>query len=114
MQLQQVLVNLCVNALQAMVQADTPQRSLHLRSLRGDHNDHIQVDVEDNGPGIPADQRDKVFDPMFTTKPGGMGMGLRICRSIIEAHGGAISVGPCRNGRGAAFRFALPLSCAPD
>lgn len=108
-QLQQVLVNLCVNALQAMTKADLPQRTLRLRSRCSETHDGIQIEVEDSGPGVPAEQRQQVFDPLFTTRPGGMGMGLRICRSIIEAHGGTIHVRACSEGQGAAFCFHLPI-----
>jgi PAS domain S-box-containing protein len=111
-QLQQVLVNLCVNALQAMTKADTPQRALRLRSCRSEAHDGIQIQVEDSGPGVPSERRQQVFDPLFTTRPGGMGMGLRICRSIIEAHGGTIHVSACSEGQGAVFCFDLPMGVA--
>lgn len=113
-QLQQVLVNLCINAVQAMAHAHTRQRVLRLRSRSNAAADGIEVQVEDSGPGIAAEQCEQVFDSLYTTKPGGMGMGLRICRSIIEAHGGEISVGSCSDGQGAAFRFALPCPAAHE
>jgi signal transduction histidine kinase len=69
----------------------------------------LSCSVEDNGPGIAAEHVDRLFDSFFTTKDSGMGMGLPICRSIIEAHGGRIGAeGNCANG-GARFWFTLPL-----
>ena len=71
-------------------------------------NDHILVSVQDSGVGIDPEQMDRVFNAFFTTKPDGMGMGLSICRSIIEAHGGELWALP--NARsGATFEFTVPI-----
>ena len=105
-QLQQVVVNLAMNAVQAMAQAAVPARALHVVSSQTEGM--LRVDVEDNGPGIPDDARARLFESFYTTKPGGMGMGLPICRSIIEMHGGAIHADSAPWG-GARFTFTLPL-----
>ena len=104
-QLQQVLVNLMVNAAQAM--ADHPgERRLSIEATRASA-DMITIAVADTGPGIAADHLERLFDPFFTTKEQGMGMGLAICRTTAEAHGGALSV-ESRPGEGATFRLSLP------
>jgi signal transduction histidine kinase len=72
----------------------------------------LEVCVSDSGPGLPAGLEQRVFDPFFTTKSTGMGVGLSICRTIIEAHGGKIWVDPGA-GAGTAFRFTLPLEPGP-
>ena len=103
-QLQQVVVNLARNGLQAMVAAE--RRVLTVRAERAP-GDMVRVLVEDSGPGIPEDQKDRLFTSFFTTKATGMGIGLRICRSIVEAHGGTITAAN-RPGGGAAIAFELP------
>jgi len=105
-QLQQVLVNLFMNAAQAMANARSWRRILTIRSRPG--RGKIRIEIEDTGPGIKAAEQDKLFDTFFTTKAEGMGMGLPICRSIVEAHGGALDVSS-RPSLGAAFRFELAL-----
>src|SRR5262249_16853994 len=103
-QLQQVILNLMMNAIEAMHSA--PTRVLHIKSERtGDGR--VRVSVEDTGAGIDPSDLNRIFKPRFTTKSGGMGMGLSICRSIIEAHGGQIWVSP-RSTSGSIFRFELP------
>jgi signal transduction histidine kinase len=67
----------------------------------------LRITVGDQGPGIPADQLEQVFAPFFTTKADGLGLGLNICRTIVEAHGGFMTV-ENREGSGAAFSFTLP------
>jgi signal transduction histidine kinase len=81
-------------------------RELVIRSQRGEAH-QILVMVKDSGVGIPADKANQLFDAFFTTKSGSMGMGLSICRSIIEAHGGQLSASR-NDGPGATFQFALP------
>ncbi|PPE72523.1 hypothetical protein C3942_18465 [Solimonas fluminis] len=109
-QLQQVVVNLVVNALQAMAQADVPRRELQIETrLTADRE--IELAVLDSGPGIPGEHFDKLFESFFSTKPNGMGLGLPVCRSIIEAHGGRIAAGN-REGGGARFAVTLPLPAA--
>jgi PAS domain S-box-containing protein len=105
-QLQQVFVNLIRNALEAMESAPEDARFLKIRSLRNG-NDAIQVEVADAGTGFV--EADRIFEPFFTTKPQGMGMGLAICRSIIESHGGRLWTANNETG-GATVAFALPLS----
>ena len=103
-QIQQVIVNLTMNAVQAMVQSETSERLLYLRIVPS--QDFVSVELEDSGPGLPSAHIGKLFDSFFTTKADGLGIGLAICRSIIEAHGGQI-IG--ENGSlGARFRFTLP------
>ncbi|MCC4595489.1 ATP-binding protein [Xanthomonas campestris pv. phormiicola] len=103
-QLQQVLVNLMVNASQAM--AEQPAlRLLRVRATRLAH-DEVAITVADTGPGIAAEHLDRLFDPFFTTKQQGMGMGLAICRTTAEAHGGRLSV-ESQPGSGASFRLVL-------
>ena len=103
-QLQQVLLNLIVNANQAM-SGETATRRLSICAARAGEA-CITISVKDNGPGIAPEHMDCLFDAFFTTKPDGMGMGLAICKSIANGHGGRLSVesGP---GRGATFRLSL-------
>jgi C4-dicarboxylate-specific signal transduction histidine kinase len=104
-QLQQVFSNLAVNAIQAMV--NSVSRQLTLRTgLVG--NSTVAVHVVDTGPGVPTEHLDRLFDSFFTTKPGGMGIGLAICRSIAESHGGRIEASNREDNVGACFCFTLP------
>jgi C4-dicarboxylate-specific signal transduction histidine kinase len=105
-QLQQVIVNLLVNGIQATASVSDRPRELLIRSQQHDVN-QVVVMVQDNGTGIDPDDMARLFDTFFTTKADGMGIGLSICRSIIEAHGGLIWAAG-NSGRGAAFYFALP------
>jgi C4-dicarboxylate-specific signal transduction histidine kinase len=103
-QLQQVILNLILNAIQAM--SGLPVRELQI-GTEANRSDGVLVSIRDSGPGIRPEDLDRLFDPFYTTKPGGMGMGLSICRSIIEGHGGQIWA--TSNGQqGAAFNFTLP------
>ena len=105
-QLQEVIINLLQNAVEAMDAIKDDRRVLTVRTTRsGDKA--ILVEVEDTGPGIDANNLDKVFDAFVTTKPGGMGLGLAICRMIIDRHGGQLSASPAHP-RGAVFRMVLP------
>jgi signal transduction histidine kinase len=106
-QLQQVLINLIVNAMDAMAHLEKSQSSVMLRTARD--RDFAVIEISDTGMGIPADRFKEVFEPFYTTKPDGMGMGLSIARTIIEAHGGEIAV-ENRAGQGALFRIRLPLA----
>ena len=105
-QLQQVVLNLVLNAIQAMDGQEEHSKELILVSRREGPHD-IVISVRDSGEGIAAHQLDQLFQPFFTTKPGGIGMGLAICRSIIEAHGGRIWAISNVN-HGADFQFSLP------
>ncbi len=104
--LQQVLLNLVVNAMDAMDQVEARERQLVVRTRRLD--DGVEVAVSDTGAGIPADRLPRLFDAFFTTKREGIGLGLAIARSIIEAHRGRIWAED-HAGRGATFHVALPL-----
>jgi PAS domain S-box-containing protein len=107
-QLQQVLLNLVVNGAESMESVAREGRLLTVRSARSEP-DGVTVTVQDAGVGLADDDLERVFDAFFTTKPGGMGMGLAICRSIIKAHGGTIRAS--RNAeRGSAFQFTLPVA----
>jgi signal transduction histidine kinase len=105
-QLQQIFVNLVVNAMHAM--ADRPLRRLTIRTMQPESN-LLSAAVEDTGPGIAPENLDRLFGSFFTTKKGGMGIGLAICRSIIEAHGGRIEATNLPSGAGARFSFTLPI-----
>ena len=104
-QLQEVITNLLQNALEAMEASEDHRRVLTVRTRR--EEDKAIVEVEDTGPGLDAARLDKVFEPFVTTKPGGMGLGLAICRTIVDRHGGQLSASPARP-RGTVFRMVLP------
>lgn len=108
-QLQQVVVNLAMNAAQAMAQNPAGKRRITISAAQQDAA--ILVTVEDTGPGIAAEHLDRLFESFFTTKEAGMGIGLPICQSIVEAHGGRINA---ENGAagGARFCFTLPVHTA--
>jgi C4-dicarboxylate-specific signal transduction histidine kinase len=105
-QIQQVLVNLIRNALEAMAHTERPALDLTTRGLAGDM---VEIAVADSGPGISAEVAARLFEPFISTKPDGMGLGLSICRSIVEAHGGELGSEPNPAG-GTIFRFTLPAA----
>jgi PAS domain S-box-containing protein len=106
-QVQQVIVNLIVNAVEAMSGADDGVRELTIASGADDSN-NVLVEVQDSGPGLDPANLDRLFQSFYTTKPDGIGMGLAISRSIVEAHGGRLSATP-NEPRGAVFRLTLPI-----
>ena len=106
-QLQQVVLNLIINAVEAMSAVREEPRELLISTDR-DALNGLLVSLRDSGPGLDPASLEHVFDPFYTTKPSGMGMGLSICRSIVEAHGGRIWAG-ANETRGAVFQFSLPL-----
>jgi PAS domain S-box-containing protein len=105
-QLQQVLINLVVNAIEAMRLYTDRTRELRIRSAK--NADGILVQVQDSGPGIKPELADGIFEPFFTTKAEGIGMGLAISRSIIESHGGQLSL--VSASQGTLFQFILPIN----
>jgi PAS domain S-box-containing protein len=105
-QLQQVVLNLILNAVEAISSVEAARRELSISTgQRG--ADEILVAVRDSGPGIDPEHRERVFDSFYTTKPSGMGLGLSICRSIVDAHGGRMWA-DANKPRGAVFQFTLP------
>jgi PAS domain S-box-containing protein len=112
-QLQQVIVNLVTNARQAMRGQPGP-RLLLISAQPSAGRSRVVVEVTDTGPGIPAEVQDRLFEPFFTTKPvgEGSGLGLSLCRGIVESHGGTIDAS-CGDGHGACFRIELPVGDAP-
>jgi signal transduction histidine kinase len=106
-QLQQVILNLIVNAMDAMSGMPSAERRIKVSTARD--GDSACISVSDVGPGIPVKEIKEVFEPFFTTKPQGMGMGLSIARTIVEAHGGQL-LAENLAGRGAAFCMSLPLT----
>jgi signal transduction histidine kinase len=106
-QLQQVIINLMMNGIEAMQAVDDRKRELVIQSSK-DNNGRVQLSVTDSGVGIAEDDRVRILDPFFTTKSTGLGMGLSICRSIVEAHGGRLSI-VRKQEPGATFQFALPV-----
>lgn len=109
-QIQQVLGNLVLNAMEAMSDVPVGARTLHLATSRGDAG-RVRVDVADTGHGLPSAMVERLFEAFWTTKAEGLGLGLSISRSIVEANGGRIQAGNRAEG-GARFQFELPA--APD
>ena len=108
-QLQQVIINLIVNSVEAMANV-AERRELMIR-VREHDPAHVLVAVQNSGVGISPDQLDRVFNAFFTTKADGMGMGLSICRSIVEGHGGRLWAS-CNEGSGVTFQFTVPFVAA--
>ena len=111
-QLQQVIFNLVTNAIEAMGSTPFSSRILRLSS-EATETGECSVAVEDSGPGIEPEKLQRIFEPFFTSKSKGMGMGLSICRSIVEAHGGRLWVA-ANTPKGAAFQFVLPAAEVQD
>jgi len=118
-----VILNLMMNAFAAMYRTPPGSRLLVLRTLvvdgdsgrgNGARGAHVRAEVRDNGVGIPPGELERIFEPFVTTKPGGLGMGLSICRSIVERHGGklraASNAGGDGNGAGAMVSLTLPVA----
>jgi PAS domain S-box-containing protein len=105
-QLQQVVMNLIINAVEVLSSVREGSRELVITTGKGEP-DGVLVIVRDSGPGLSSPGLQRIFEPFYTTKPGGLGMGLSICRSIIEAHGGRLWA-TADQSRGTAFQFTLP------
>src|SRR5579864_4836982 len=105
-QLQQVVLNLVVNAIQAMSTVGDGVRELLITTSQAEPHG-VVVTVKDSGPGLAPDSLERIFDPFYSTKSGGLGMGLSICRSIIEAHGGRLW-SSANAPHGAVFQFTVP------
>jgi C4-dicarboxylate-specific signal transduction histidine kinase len=104
-QLQQVIMNLILNAIEAMSSVEDRKRELIIGSQRGE-GDEVRVAVQDSGMGLDPLNAERIFDAFHTTKPGGLGMGLSISRSIVESHGGRLWANP-NEGCGTTFQFTL-------
>jgi len=106
--LQQVILNLVVNAIEAMHSVTDRTSELRITSDIIQNSSDVLVTIEDSGAGLHRKDKDRIFEPFFTTKSTGTGIGLTICRSIIEAHGGNLQA-TANNPYGAIFRLALPI-----
>ena len=107
-QLQQVMLNLIINAIQAMSGLAAGIRELRI-TTENTESEGVRLAVRDSGPGLSSENFQRLFEPFYTTKPEGMGIGLSICRSIIEAHGGRLWAIPCEP-QGALFQFTIPAT----
>lgn len=107
-QLEQVVLNLVMNAMDAMRDQTSPPKEVVISSRR-ESQTNILIIVEDSGPGLNPEIAEKIFSPFFTTKPQGTGMGLSISRSIVESHGGRLWSVPRPSG-GGIFQFTIPIS----
>jgi len=106
-QIEQVVLNLVRNGFEALEDSDPARRVLSIETSMA--SEAIEVSVHDEGRGLSAEDAERIFAPYFTTKRNGLGMGLSISRSIIEAHGGRLWATPGTE-RGSTFRFTVPLS----
>jgi C4-dicarboxylate-specific signal transduction histidine kinase len=112
-QLQQVILNLILNAIEAMNNVGRDSRELDISTTKEANSEHVMVAVRDTGPGLKPENLNRIFEPFYTTKSDGMGMGLSICRYIIEEHGGRLwATGS--HGRGAMFQFTILLDESAD
>jgi signal transduction histidine kinase len=114
-QLQQVVLNLVMNGIEAMAEMSDRGRELSVRAQRHQIDDGpgVLVSVEDTGPGLEPENLERVFEAFYTTKAKGLGMGLSISRSIVEAHGGRLWVS-MNTGPGLTFQFVLPAQGTPQ
>ena len=108
-QLQQAMLNLIVNGLEAMAAVNDHPRELRIETRRANNGDGVLIEVRDSGAGIDPKTRERLFEAFFTTKSGGMGLGLSISNSIVAAHGGRLLAVP-NSGHGTAFQITLPIA----
>ena len=106
-QIQQVILNLIRNGIDAMMNGDHKDKGIEVSATRTE-DDRVEIAVTDHGSGIARKDEKNIFQPFFTTKPSGMGLGLAICQSIIESHGGVLSFKKNPSG-GTTFYFTLPF-----
>jgi two-component system sensor kinase FixL len=109
-QIQQVVLNLIQNAIEAMQEMRAKEKRIFIETKTSSNNDSIELTFSDTGPGFTRDLESKVFMPFFTTKAHGRGMGLAICRSIVEAHGGHFTINPKSQSSNGWIRFTLPMA----
>jgi len=109
LEIRQVLLNLIRNAIDAMCAQPAGERRLDIETRFADHGQRIAVTVADSGPGIAAVDLPRVFEAWYTTKRDGLGLGLSVCRALVESHGGALTVSRSTPSGGAAFRFDLSV-----
>ena len=112
--LQQIIHNLLMNALQALEQVPATERQLHIAMARTDTG-HVALSVRDHGPGIPPEARQRLFEPFYTTRTGGLGLGLTLCDSLAQAMGAQLALAPeatapAQDLRGAEFVLTLPTA----
>ena len=107
-QLQQIVLNLIRNAIDSIAGSSVASGRIRVTVRRSDDSAYLEIGVADNGPGIPADAVDRLFQPLMTSKKEGLGLGLSICQAIVEAHGGRIWLHANQAGM-TEFRFSLPL-----
>ena len=111
-QLQQIVLNLVKNSIEAM--SSVPSGSRHMRVVtRLSENSTVLLSIQDSGHGITVEDQGRVFDPFFTTKPTGMGLGLAICRTVAEDHGGNLRLVETSS-RGSIFEIQLPIGSTDD
>jgi two-component system sensor histidine kinase DctS len=107
---EQVLLNLARNGIQAMEQETAAERRVLRIRVRQTHERWVRFDISDAGPGVAPEVAGRLFTPFFTTRAEGMGLGLSLCRTVIEQHGGVLDFVPGGSGQGATFRFTLPAA----
>ena len=113
-QLTQLLLNIAINGVQAMAGRGGGMLSFFVSPERQGEKRYFRAGLRNNGPPIPADQLERIFDPFYTTKDGGTGLGLSICSRIADQHDGLLSVRNLPEGRGVEFTLALPAGGGKD
>jgi two-component system sensor histidine kinase TtrS len=106
-QIQQVVMNLVMNSVESISDSSGEQGVVSVAARLSDRGDEVEISVADNGAGIPADRLQRIFEPLSTTRPEGIGLGLSICQTIVQTHGGRIWLSTTGPGH-TEFRFTLP------